>query len=131
MYDFVCLVSPFTSPVQFSVFPSKRKVTNILISELDVDSFKMRRIMHRQTQYEITAFRSKNDCFVLFTFKNVKHHSLSLFKVIDSLYFNSSRPPEAGGMFLWLKTPDRPPLDTGFSPVGYPLSNCGHTCKNS
>ena len=61
------------------------------------------------TQYEVTAFRSKNDCFALVTFKNVKHHSLSLFKVINSLYLNSSRPPEAGGRFLWFKTPDRPP----------------------
>lgn len=110
-------VSPFSSAF---IFPSKQKVTNILISLLIlVLPFSQRawrgliqnaqNYVHRQTQYEVTAFRSKNDCFALVTFKNVKHHSLSLFKVINSLYLNSSRPPEAGGRFLWFKTPDRPP----------------------
>ena len=84
----------------------------------------MRRIMSTdEHSMNWTAFRSKNDCFALVTFKNVKHHSLSLCKVIDSLYFNSSRPPEAGGrrdVFFVVLDSRQAPLDTGFSPVGYP-----------
>lgn len=65
------------------------------------------------TVWSITSYCvSKNDCFALVIFKNVKHHSLSLFKVI--LFIPAHLRPEGGFCGLRLQT----------GPPGYRFFSC-------